>query len=482
VVTASAGPIVASLVGDYFPSAERGQIYSWILAGELAGAGVGFAVTGDIASLSWRAAFFILAIPAFFLAWFVWRLPEPARGGRRPLFRDGEEPQGPPSLGLGHRPPPETDAQRLAREKGITADPNLVLHDDPRRMGLLSATKYLFRIRSQVILIVASACVYFYLSGIETFGVEFAKEQFKVGQAVANGLVLLIGVGAVVGVLAGGGLADRLMRRRYLKGRILVPAIAAIVSTVAFVPALLSRSVVAAVPYFMIAAFGLTAQNPPIDAARLDITPPLLWGRAEGIRTFLRTLAQSLAPILFGALSGVFGGGRSGLQWTFIVLLIPMAANGYFLIRCLRTYPEDVATAAGSAAQDPGPRGSRDSGGGDASGSGGSGYGGAESGSGRSGGTGSGGVGPERWSHQSPESDPGTGSGSGNFDPWAPPSTWEDPTRSGEPGPRGGGRGSREQPPRWQPPDRGPRRPGPADPPSDPPSWEPPPNWRPPSR
>ena len=51
-VTAAAGPIVASLVGDYFPAGERGRIYGFILAGELLGTGVGFAVTGDIAALS----------------------------------------------------------------------------------------------------------------------------------------------------------------------------------------------------------------------------------------------------------------------------------------------------------------------------------------------------------------------------------------------------------------------------------------------
>ena len=39
------------------------------------------------------------------------------------------------------------------------------------------------------------------------------------------------------------------------------------------------------------AAMMLSAQNPPIDAARLDIMPPLLWGRAEGVRTALRTMA-----------------------------------------------------------------------------------------------------------------------------------------------------------------------------------------------
>src|SRR6201984_2577240 len=52
-VTASAGPIVASLVGDWFGSWERGRIYGVILAGEYLGAGFGFAVTGTISTLSW---------------------------------------------------------------------------------------------------------------------------------------------------------------------------------------------------------------------------------------------------------------------------------------------------------------------------------------------------------------------------------------------------------------------------------------------
>ena len=41
-VTAVTGPVVASLVGDWIPGSERGKIYGYILAGELAGAGIGF--------------------------------------------------------------------------------------------------------------------------------------------------------------------------------------------------------------------------------------------------------------------------------------------------------------------------------------------------------------------------------------------------------------------------------------------------------
>lgn len=85
-VTAAAGPIVASLVGDWFAASERGRIYSYILSGEFIGAAIGFSVTGGIATLSWRAAFVILALPAFVLAWLIFKLPEPARGGTSPLL------------------------------------------------------------------------------------------------------------------------------------------------------------------------------------------------------------------------------------------------------------------------------------------------------------------------------------------------------------------------------------------------------------
>jgi MFS family permease len=355
-VTASAGPMVASLVGDWFGSWERGRIYGVILAGEYVGAGIGFAVTGNIAALSWRAAFVILALPAFVLAVVVWRLREPERGGKGVLASD----KGPP--------PPEalaeaqegdaqtTDAQRLARERGLTPDPELVV--DPsaaRRMNLVRATKYVLRVRTNLVLIAASACGYYFLAGLQTFGLEFSRDQYGIDQALASSLLLVIGIGSLAGVLAGGALGDYLLKRGLLNARIWTPAVAAALTTLLFIPAIFTRGAVTAVPYLVAAAFFLGAQNPPLDAARLDIMPPLLWGRAEAVRTLLRSLAMALAPLLFGAVSDhVFGGGRSGLQWTFVVMILPLGASSWLLFKGLRTYPADVATAAASAEDVPG--------------------------------------------------------------------------------------------------------------------------------
>jgi FtsH-binding integral membrane protein len=66
---------------------------------------------------------------------------------------------------------------------------------------------------------------------------------------------------------------------------------------------------------------------------------------------------MALAPLLFGAVSdNVFGGGRAGLQWTFVVMLVPLAASAWLLFKARRTYPQDVATAAAVAGASGYPR------------------------------------------------------------------------------------------------------------------------------
>jgi len=342
-VTAAAGPLVASLVGDWFHGSERGRVYGFILAGELLGSGFGFAVTGDIAALSWRAAFVILALPAFALAIFVLRLHEPERGGRGFLPHATRPRRAQP----GHEETHETDAQRLARERGIEPDLAQLPEGDLRRLGFVEAVRYVLSVRTNILLIASSAAAYYFLAGVQTFGAEFARKQYGIDQALANLLLLVIGIGAIGGVLAGGQLGDLLLRRGRLTGRISVAAVGATGAMILFVPALVSRSVVTAVPYLLGAVLFLSLQNPPLDAARLDIMPAALWGRAESIRTMLRSLAVALAPLIFGAVSDhVFGGGRSGLQWTFIVMLLPLAVAAALLVKARHSYPRDVATAA----------------------------------------------------------------------------------------------------------------------------------------
>ena len=109
-VTATAGPAIASLTGNYFAARERGRVYAYILGGEIGGTAVGFIVSGSVVSLiSWRAAFVLLAIPGFFLARTLWRtVPEPLRGGQsrlEPGMMDLEQ----AAAGAHSRPEPERE-------------------------------------------------------------------------------------------------------------------------------------------------------------------------------------------------------------------------------------------------------------------------------------------------------------------------------------------------------------------------------------
>ncbi|HKS52501.1 MAG TPA: hypothetical protein VJS67_11585 [Pseudonocardiaceae bacterium] len=175
---------------------------------------------------------------------------------------------------------------------------------------------------------------------------------------MASALTMVVGLGALTGVYLGGRIADRLLRRGWISARVLVPAVSMLAITVVFAPGITTTSVAVALPLLTLAAALLGAANPPMDAARLDIIHPALWGRAEAIRTLLRTLGEAGAPVLFGLVSqNVFHGGKHGLEYTFLAFLTVLIVAGLLALTALRTYPRDVATAAESHRRQPTPAG-----------------------------------------------------------------------------------------------------------------------------
>jgi MFS family permease len=367
--TATAGPAISSLVGDYFPSRERGRVYGLILSGELLGAGFGFVISGEIASaLTWRAAFVVLALPSLALAVALWRkLPEPARGGASRLepgateFKAGAEravPEAEPQA-----EPEMTTAQRKVDERDVPARKELVLRSDPARMSAWQATRYVLRVPTNPILIVATALGYFYFTGVQTFGLVLFTGRYQVSHSMGTLLLALMGVGALVGVVGAGRLADSLVDRGRVNGRILVGGGSFLLATLLFAPALLLRPLAVAMPVYMLAGAAFAAREPALDAARLDVMHHRLWGRAEAVRTVLRRIVVGAAPVLFGVLADQLGSSAaratgqhgfgahastSGLHATFLILIALVALGGLLTFRALRTYPRDVATALAS--------------------------------------------------------------------------------------------------------------------------------------
>ncbi|MEU0216766.1 MFS transporter [Streptomyces sp. NPDC006265] len=361
-VTASAGPGVASLMGDYFPASERARLYGFVLAGELVGTGIGYVVSTNVSALvGWRYSFTWLALPGLALAWAVWRLPEPPRGGGAWLpAGDGSLPDG-----VGRRAPgnqgaaPQTQAATAppgsARQIAAASDsepyPDRVLREDPSAMSVGAALRYVLRIRTVVLIIVASGLGMFFFAGVRTFALLYVTEHYDVGKSTASGLTLVLGGGMLAGLMIGSRAPDWALRRGHAGGRVLVPSLALLAAPIALAPGLAIASPLLALPLLSVGGALLASANPPLDAARLDIVPAGLWGRAEGVRTVVRSGGEFAAPVLFGATASALatGGGRAaGLEPAILLALLPLFAAGLIGLLALRTYPRDVATALAS--------------------------------------------------------------------------------------------------------------------------------------
>jgi MFS family permease len=375
VLAAMAGPAVASLTGDYFASRERGKVYGYILAGEIVGTAFGFLIGGESASLvSWRLSFVLLALPGLFLARSLWRtLPEPRRGGQSRLavgtvdlaeaVRAGAAPIDPGE----ERDVAEEQrelAYEAARRRGIRPDPRLVLRTDPQRLGLVASIRYILRIPTNVLLIISSSLGYFFFSGLQSFATVFIRGHFHSGQTTATLVLGLLVIGALAGTLASGPLSDAFVRRGAIEARVWMPAACYIGGGLALIPGFLASSLSSSIWLDMLGAALIFAANPPLDSARLDIMPAGLWGRAESTRTFLRSVAQALAPLAFGAIADLVAGFQphqapvgtrihgavssatgTGLQVAFLSMLVTLFAAGVVMARSRRTYAKDVATA-----------------------------------------------------------------------------------------------------------------------------------------
>jgi sugar phosphate permease len=243
-----------------------------------------------------------------------------------------------------------------------------VLTEDPADMSLKRAVRYIMSIPSNVTMIIASALGYFFFSGLQTFAILFVRGHYHASQGTATLVLALLVGGALAGVLISGRLTDALLRRGVLNARVWVPAVSYIAAAVLLIPGIVASKLMPAIWFDVAGAALISAANPPLDAARLDIMPAGLWGRAESVRTLLRTLAQAVAPLLFGAVAdlvagitphqtpigtkpsgSISAGTAHGLEYSFLLMLVTLGGAGVILLRARKTYPRDVATAAASS-------------------------------------------------------------------------------------------------------------------------------------
>ncbi len=360
-VTAVAWPCVASLTGDFFPARDRAAIYGLIIGGELIGMGGGFFVSGEASTLlDWHWSFYVMAMPAVAMVWVIWRfLPEPERGGQRWISEGEKDPnaasaQAPDQPKQHRREKPaarsrSASPQDSVRRAHVRPREDMVLREDPTQWSIWRVMRYLLRLPTYGLLIAASALAYYFLSGARAFAMIYITQHYHITRSVVSSLVIVIGIGAIGGTIAGGRVSERLLRKGKADARIVVAAVALALSVPILGFAIWTSSAFLGIGLMTIGAGVLSAAVAPIDAARLDIVHPRLWGRGEAGRMALRSTFEGGAPLLFGALSEWLGGGQNGLMWTFLIMLIPMLVASLLGVWARKTYLRDVATAAASS-------------------------------------------------------------------------------------------------------------------------------------
>lgn len=322
------GPAAVSLMADFYPVALRARMMGRYQFGSAAGGMLGVALSGVLVdTYGWRAAFWMWIPLGLAVVAVIRRLPEPERGGQDRAFHLEEteriEADGVagllPDLGL---PPPRTSTLRY----------------DEASWG--DVLRELRGIRSMWFGLMSLTISSFLLSALGVWGIEFFKQAFDLSATKAGAFVPVIGGGAALGLIGGGELADRILRRGVVNARVYVAAISSVLASVLLVPAFLTSSLPLAAVLLALGSLCLTLPIAPTEALVSDVVPGELRGRAAAIRSIVRALS-ALAPLIVGVLSDA-----TDLP-TALAIVTPMyAVGGMVMLLAARSYPGDLAFVA----------------------------------------------------------------------------------------------------------------------------------------
>jgi sugar phosphate permease len=175
------------------------------------------------------------------------------------------------------------------------------------------------------------------LNGLGFWAVPYFKEVHGLSASAAGGYTVVFGLGAAVGVVGGGFVADRLLRRGIVNARIYVVVVSSIIATIIFVPAFASTSLAVTLPLFLLGGIFLTLPIAPADAMLTDVVVAPLRGRAAALRGIVRS-ASSLMILVIAALKGI-----TDLRVALVIVTPVYAVGGLIMWFAARTYPSDLA-------------------------------------------------------------------------------------------------------------------------------------------
>ncbi|MES2821674.1 MAG: MFS transporter [Pseudomonadota bacterium] len=316
---ASYAPAANSLIGDLFPAHKRARAMGIFMLGLPLGLLLAFFTIGAMVEAfdSWRAPFFIAAVPGVLLALFMFFIKEPQRGAAESV-----------------------QVATTAVEKPL---------------------RKVLAIRTFWWLVLAGLCFNFATYACNSFMVPMLQRYFllPLGQAaVATGVI--VGLTGLVGLTLGGLIADRLHQKSE-RGRLLFGAVSMLIAALATGTALLLGKVDIGLFVAVFSLGWLFAYNfyTCVYTAIQDVVEPRL--RATAMALFfagLYLLGGGLGPVVVGLLSDHFAqaamlaAGASEMSEAFkavglhrAMLLIPVALflTLLALLQASRCFSRDAA-------------------------------------------------------------------------------------------------------------------------------------------
>jgi MFS transporter, Spinster family, sphingosine-1-phosphate transporter len=249
---AAYAPAAQSMISGSFPNERRAMAQAIFASGMLLGGACGQVVGGLIGPrYGWQQALFVVA--------FAGLLPAVALSGTE------EPPRGPRSEVV--------PVQRLLAVPAFLA------------------------------MLAAGTCITFASVSLLTWGIDFAVsyKDFSVREAAVS-LAGIFLISAVLGVLTGGAIADRL-QRRYTYGRLIAIGFALLLATPSVLLALLSDDKRIVLGGLFVAGFFMSWYHGPVTAVIHDLMPRRAHATSIGIYMFVTQLLGGLGPKIVGKIS-----------------------------------------------------------------------------------------------------------------------------------------------------------------------------------
>jgi predicted MFS family arabinose efflux permease len=329
-VTEATDPAALPLISDYWPLNQRAAKIGIFNAGAGVGAFLGIGLGGVLVDqLGWRGAF-IMWVPLGVIGTLMMlSRREPRRGAQDADFRTtmAENQEGAEALELAsHDAPPSAP-------------------DRPSWVALWATVRQIWALKTWRTVAIAMGFSQIMQSALQLWGPAYFKRTFHLSATKVGLLSPVIGGGAFVGIVAGGFIADALLRRGVLRARVWVSAASYCGAAVVFVAALATRSLALAAPLLALATTLSTLPTGPSYALLMDATPTALREEASGVADVVMLINAVGAPLV-GGLSTLFG---DNLRLALLCISPAYLVGGCLFLLARKTYVADMALVVADA-------------------------------------------------------------------------------------------------------------------------------------